>query len=204
MNHLVTWADIDAELGKGEQMGYQTVLQFAKVGQMLIEKMGDTPIREFVQRAEQELPRLKQTTCHNYMTLAKNLSLLEQKQPDSQRAALAMIADAKRPPMPLPVPKPMQQQPTPAPSQDGDIFREVKSRMENVAWGFLQAHICKGEAVFDALQLYREEIGDEDAEDDAGFYAMLESKTGISAGEAEFCFGIYLEYGDLKGCSLKT
>ena len=108
-----TWADIDAELGKGQQMGYQTVLQFAKVGQMLIEKMGDTPIREFVQRAEHELPRLKQTTCHNYMTLAKNRSLLEAKQPGSQRAALALIADAKRPPAPKAMPAPM---PTPAPA----------------------------------------------------------------------------------------
>ena len=39
------WADITLELDKAEQMGHQTVLQFAKVGQMLIEKMGDMPIR---------------------------------------------------------------------------------------------------------------------------------------------------------------
>lgn len=41
---------------------------------------------EFVQRAEQSLPRLKQTTCHNLMTLARHLPLLEQHQPDSRQA----------------------------------------------------------------------------------------------------------------------
>ena len=96
-NPTLSWEAIGMELCKAEQMGQQTVLQFAKVGQLLIEQMGDQPIREFVQRAGQAIPRLTRSSCHNYMTLARNLPLLEQKQPDSQRAALALIAEAKRP-----------------------------------------------------------------------------------------------------------
>ncbi len=102
-NPIQSWEAIDMELCKAEQMGQQTVLQFAKVGQLLIKQMGDQPIREFVQRAGQNIPRLTRSSCHNYMMLAKHLPLLEQKQPESQRAALALIAEARRPVTPAPV-----------------------------------------------------------------------------------------------------
>lgn len=110
-----TWADIDAELGKGEQMGYQTVLQFAKVGQMLKAKKGDMSIREFVPCVGQHIPRLSRSTIHRYLTLADNRHLLEQKQPESLNAAVALIADAKRPPAPVVTPAP-KVMPTPAPA----------------------------------------------------------------------------------------
>lgn len=108
-----TWDAIGAELSKGEQMGYQIVAQFAKVGQMLIEKMGDTPIREFVQRAGQHVPHLTRSTCHNYMMLAKHIALLEQHKPDSQRAALALIAASNAEPKVIPAPTPVTPRATP-------------------------------------------------------------------------------------------
>ena len=109
MNEVITWSDIESELNKGEQMGWQTVAQLAKVGQMLVAKMGDMTIREFVPHVGQHIPRLSKSTIHRYMMLAEHVRLLEQHKPDSQRAALALIQAANRPapqPAPAPAPKP--------------------------------------------------------------------------------------------------
>lgn len=130
MNDLVSWAAIESELSKGEQMGFQTVAQFAKVGQMLIEKMGDMSIREFVPCVGQHIPRLTKSTIHRYMMLAKHLPLLEAKQPDSQRAALALIREANAPkaiPMPAPEPAPSPK-PMPAPAPD-ERREQAEARM---------------------------------------------------------------------------
>lgn len=91
-----SWEQIDAELGKADQMGYQTVIQFAKVGEMLKQKKGEMSLREFVPYVGQYIPRLSKSTIHRYLALADNMPLLEQRQPESLNAAVAAITDARR------------------------------------------------------------------------------------------------------------
>ena len=95
-----TWDDVRAEWSKAQQMGHQAVLQAAKVGQMLLELSGDSPMREFVSRVKQELPGLNPSKISRLETLARNMPLIEEHRPQSKRAALALIRASKRPPTP--------------------------------------------------------------------------------------------------------
>jgi len=92
---MATWDEVRDEWGKAEQMGFQAVLQAAKVGQMLIEIREGMPQVEFVQRAGQEAGIAK-SQAFNLMTLARNLPLLEGKKPESQRAALQLIKEVSK------------------------------------------------------------------------------------------------------------
>lgn len=47
---MTTWEQVREEWSKAEQMGHQSVLQAATVGQMLIDLKEVTPYREFQQR----------------------------------------------------------------------------------------------------------------------------------------------------------
>jgi hypothetical protein len=100
MNLTTTWDDVRGEWSKAQQMGYQAVMQAARVGQMLIDMKGDEPIREFVQRAGQELGGLSRSTVNDLMNLAEHRDLIESKQPQSKRAALELIRASTRPPTP--------------------------------------------------------------------------------------------------------
>ena len=100
MTTTTCWDDIRSEWSKAQQMGHQAVMQAAKIGRMLIDMKGDTPIRDFVQRAEQEVQGLKQTSIQNLMNIAQHHALIEAEKPSSQRQALALIKKAKRPPTP--------------------------------------------------------------------------------------------------------
>lgn len=94
MHARTTWDDVRTEYGKMAQMGYQSVLQAVKVGAMLIELKEDTDHGEWevnVNRALQT--KAARQTAFNLMRLAAHLPLLEQHKPDSQRAALALIAE---------------------------------------------------------------------------------------------------------------
>jgi len=95
-----TWDDVRAEWSKAQQMGHQAVLQAAKVGQMLLELSGDSPMREFVSRVKQELPGLNPSKISRLETLARNMPLIEEHRPQSQRQALALIEKAKSPSTP--------------------------------------------------------------------------------------------------------
>ena len=79
-------------------MGVQSVLQAAKVGQMLIELKAETPHGEFAEKYSR-VNGLTQPVVSRLMTLARHLPLLQQHKPDSQRAALALIK-AQQPPKP--------------------------------------------------------------------------------------------------------
>lgn len=108
---IASWEQVREEWAKAEQMGSEAVLQAAKVGQMLIElREGLSSQAEFVQRAGQEAGIAK-SQAFNLMALGRNMSLLIEKQPGSQRAALALIAETKVRPTPTPATTPT---PTPA------------------------------------------------------------------------------------------
>ena len=64
-------------------LGFQAVLQAAKVGQMLIELKAVTAHGEFKKHA---LVLFDRMTYQRLMTLARNIPMLEQHKPDSQRA----------------------------------------------------------------------------------------------------------------------
>jgi hypothetical protein len=86
---MATWEQVRDEWGKAEQMGHQAVLQAAKVGQMLIELKAECPHKgegNFRTRAEVALPKVSMDAIGRLMTLARNLPLLEEKKPESQRA----------------------------------------------------------------------------------------------------------------------
>jgi hypothetical protein len=95
MPNLTTWESVRIEYGKMSQMGFQSVLQAAKVGEMLIALKKETPYREFSSTLERFIPEMTKSTRANLMTLASNMPLLEKRAPDSQRAALALIAEEK-------------------------------------------------------------------------------------------------------------
>ena len=63
---------------------YQSVLQAAKVGQMLIELKAVTAHGEYCSRVNNL--GMKHPTPFRLMTLARNQSLIEEKKPESQRA----------------------------------------------------------------------------------------------------------------------
>jgi len=97
---MATWEQVRDEWGKAEQMGHQAVLQAAKVGQMLIELKAECPQRSglpsFQTRLKTEMPDVSHQTIANLMTLARNLPLLEEKKPESQRAALQLIKEVSK------------------------------------------------------------------------------------------------------------
>ena len=66
-------------------LGFQAVLQAAKVGQMLIELKAVTAHGEFLPKVTSVL-LLNKMDASRLMTLARNLPMLEQHKPDSQRA----------------------------------------------------------------------------------------------------------------------
>lgn len=99
-----TWDDVRVEYGKMAQMGWQSVLQAAKVGAMLATlKEACANQKEFVSRAIQHAG-IQHAQVFRLMRLATNMPLLEKSKPDSQRAALALIAEQKKAP-PKPQPK---------------------------------------------------------------------------------------------------
>jgi len=89
---MTTWEQVREEWGKAEQMGFQAVLQAARVGQMLIELKAECKHGEFVAKA-QHAGFLKISQLQNLMTLARNQPLIEEKKPESQRAALQLIKE---------------------------------------------------------------------------------------------------------------
>lgn len=91
---MTTWEQVKEEASKMQQMGWQSVQQAAKVGQMLIEMKAETPHGEFLANS-QRATNLKDKQVNNLMTLARHLPLLEDKRPDSQRQALAIINECK-------------------------------------------------------------------------------------------------------------
>ncbi len=90
-----TWEQVREEWNKAEQMGRQSVFQAAKVGQMLIELKESTPHGEFKEKCS-SAALLEYRQAANLMTLARHITLLEERQPESQRAALAMIKEVKQ------------------------------------------------------------------------------------------------------------
>jgi hypothetical protein len=133
-NKMTTWEQVRDEWSKAEQMGAQSVLQAAKVGQMLIELKADTPYREFSQACERLLS-MKKDSANRLMTLARHLPLLEQHRPDSQRAALVLIKAQQSP-------KPKKEEDMPfnwidiaceegilLPSSNGETRKRVKEQL---------------------------------------------------------------------------
>lgn len=111
---MTTWDQAKEAWQRSEQtaksaveMGHAAVLQAAQVGQMLIELKEVTPHGEFeanVTRVSQiESGVAARKWASRLMTLGRNLPLLEQQRPASQRAALALIAETKRPVPPVAV-----------------------------------------------------------------------------------------------------
>ena len=94
---MTTWEQVREEWGKAEQMGFQAVLQAAKVGQMLIELKAECKHGEFVSNLTRVLGIEKKETANmaasRLMTLARNQPLIEEKKPESQRAALQLIKE---------------------------------------------------------------------------------------------------------------
>ena len=125
MTPATKWEQVREEWSKAEQMGVQSVLQAAKVGQMLIELKAETPYREFHARVSEI--GIQQQHSSRLMTLARHLPLLQQHKPDSQRAALALIK-AQQPPKPKAIPAPV---PAPAPAP----VPEVPPREEEMKKG---------------------------------------------------------------------
>ena len=82
---IVTIALQNIVIGSVILLGFQAVLQAAKVGQMLIELKAVTAHGEFAANA-QRAGFLKMSQLQNLMTLARNLPMLEQHKPESQRA----------------------------------------------------------------------------------------------------------------------
>lgn len=75
--------------GKAEQMGYQTVMEFALFGQDLIELKAQCPWKgdgNFAARCEVEFPNDSQRSINDYMLLARYRPLIEERKPDSQQA----------------------------------------------------------------------------------------------------------------------
>ena len=66
-------------------LGFQSVLQAAKVGRMLIELKAITAHGEFLAKVTSVL-LLNKMDASRLMTLARNMPMLEQHKPDSQRA----------------------------------------------------------------------------------------------------------------------
>lgn len=88
------WELVREEWSKAEQMGHQSVLQAAKVGQMLIDLKAVTAHGEFKEKCS-SAALLEYRQAANLMTLARNLPLIEQRKPESQRAALKLINESK-------------------------------------------------------------------------------------------------------------
>lgn len=98
MQNVTTWETLRLEYGKMSHMGWQSVLQAAKVGAMLIELKKDCPHKgdgNFNLRVKVEMPDLIPKTRCQLMLLAQNLPLLKQHTPDSQSAALSLISEHK-------------------------------------------------------------------------------------------------------------
>jgi hypothetical protein len=79
-------------------MGHQSVLQAAKVGKMLIDLKAQCPHKgegNFQSRLKVEIPSMDHDTRSKIMTLARNLPLIEQRKPESQRAALPEALQVK-------------------------------------------------------------------------------------------------------------
>ena len=199
-----TWEQIDAELGKGEQMGYQTVLQFATVGQMLKVKMGDMSLREFaasVPCVGQHVRRLSRSTIHRYLTLADNLPLLEQKQPESLNAAVALIADTKRPPAPVVTPAP-KAVPTPVPSQDDakwEAVRDGENKAQNMFDNYVAANFAHFEQLLKFGEGLHELFNESDSDDMSEFLALAAEKTGADESDIEFAMTLAEKFESLRG-----
>ena len=89
-----TWDAVREAYGRMQQMGWQSVLQAARVGAMLIELKRETPHGEFMANWTRVSNSTEYKTCQRMMRLAANLPMLEQHRPDSQRAAIALIKEA--------------------------------------------------------------------------------------------------------------
>lgn len=89
---VLDWTAVKAAWAEAKKYEWQAVEQAARVGQLLIELQGDLKQAEFVQRAEQELG-IGKTHIFSMMKIAKNLPMLEKKQPRSQREALKFVKE---------------------------------------------------------------------------------------------------------------
>lgn len=99
------WEQVKTEWDKTNQLGYEAVMQAVTVGQLLIDLKGDTKHGEFKKKVQRDAP-FEYRTAANLMTLAKNKALLDAAKPDSQRAALKLIREAKaKATKPAPEPK---------------------------------------------------------------------------------------------------
>jgi hypothetical protein len=86
---MVSWQRVREAYERMMQMGWQSVEQAIRVGEMLNDLKRNTPYREFQQRAADI--GIAQRTSSNLMRIASHRALLEKMKPDSQRAALALI-----------------------------------------------------------------------------------------------------------------
>ena len=106
MRQLPTWDAVNAEYGKMTQMGWQSVQQAAKVGQMLIELKASCKHGEFTSKLT-SVSGLKVDAANQMasrlMRLASNIKLLEKKKPESQADALRMIPTKKKKITPRPI-----------------------------------------------------------------------------------------------------
>ena len=94
MTHKATWDSVKTEYSKMTQMGWQSVQQGAKVGQMLIELKANCEHGEFKAKV-QRVALLNYRTASNLMLLASNSVMLEQHMPNSQAAAMRLITEAQ-------------------------------------------------------------------------------------------------------------
>jgi hypothetical protein len=84
---MTTWEQVREAWATAEQLGFQAVLQAAKVGQMLIELKASTAHGEFMANYQRAGISGRQQV-QNLMHLARNQQLLKEHKPESQRAAL--------------------------------------------------------------------------------------------------------------------
>lgn len=131
---MTTWEQVrDAEdkaqqmAGQTASMGFETVMQFARVGQMLIELKEVTRHGEFLAKAK-SISLLDKRLVQLRMKLAVYLPLLEQHRPKDQQSALALIK-AQNPP------KPRKPKALPMPVKDEDEMKNFNTGLILVLTG---------------------------------------------------------------------
>lgn len=135
---MTTWEQVrDAEdkaqqmAGQTASMGFETVMQFARVGQMLIELKENCPHKgegNFHSRVKVELPTMDHNTRAKRMKLAYYLPLVELNKPKDQESALALIK-AQNPP------KPRKPKALPTPVKDEDEMKNFNTGLILVLTG---------------------------------------------------------------------
>lgn len=131
---MTTWEQVrDAEdkaqqmAGQTASMGFETVMQFARVGQMLIELKEVTRHGEFLVKAK-SISLLDKRLVQLRMKLAVYLPLLEQHRPKDQQSALKLIKDQNPP-------KPRKPKALPTPVKDEDEMKNFNTGLILVLTG---------------------------------------------------------------------